>query len=172
MQTSKRTERQQVTGARLMGFDWWGHAAPTQEQSAWRASPPPKQSGGQAVPPSKNCSYQTWPASWQARLRAPWFTDMAHSSSKKWEEAWAEASPLLSSTHNIHWCTITMDLCYLRESVTRDNFYLISPRATLKKKAALSLPLLRLFDLTTSEQLYMKTFCYGASQISYFGVNG
>lgn len=42
------------------------------------------------------------------------------------------------------WCTVTMDLCYLGESVTRDNFYLISPRATtLKQNAALSLPLLR-----------------------------
>lgn len=51
--------------------------------------------------------------------------------------------PVPSNIHNIHWCTVTMDLCYPGESVTRNNFYLTSPRATLKQNAALSLPLLR-----------------------------
>lgn len=123
-----------------MGHDWWGHAARTKAQSVWRAGVPPKQSGGKAVPRSKNCSYQSCPANWQARLLVPWFMDMAPSSSKKWEEVWAETSPVPS---NIHRCTVTMDLCYSGESVTRDNFYLTSSRATLKQNAALPLSLLR-----------------------------
>lgn len=49
-----------------------------------------------------------------------------------------------------------MDLCYLGETATVDNFYLTSLWATLKQNAALSIPLLRCFDLTTSEQLYRK----------------
>lgn len=71
---------------------------------------------------------------------------MAPSSSKQWEEVWAETSPVSSNIHNIRyipWCTVTVDLCYPGESVTRNNLYLTSPDAMLKQNAALSLPLIR-----------------------------
>lgn len=84
---------------------------------AWRTGAPPKQSGGQAVPPSKNCSYQTWPANWQARLLAPWFTDMAHSSSKFEQEVGGGAgrglpSPLQYTQYTLAlllWTCVTLE---------------------------------------------------------------
>lgn len=136
MQTSKRKERQQVTGAGLMGLDWWGHAVPGGQV--------PLQSSQEAklfLPPRTvtiKPDLLTGKHSFLYRGSWSWPTVQARSGMRC-----GQRPPLSPPIHTIYTGTVTMDLCYPGESVTRDNFYLTFPRATLKQNAALSLPLLR-----------------------------
>lgn len=68
--------------------------------------------GGQApLQSSQEAKLSLSPRTSSIKALAPWFMDTAPSSSKKWEEVWAETSPVPSNIHNIHWCTATTDLC-------------------------------------------------------------